>query len=89
MRSLIRSRLLLSGHTDASEGMKIDREYRSLTKETEIAGVDDRFCIGFAREIIESRETATNVSDAEDATMNGVKHFCLRIDLVQMCSGTG
>ena len=84
MRSLIRSRLLLSGGRRVRGEENWDARWRcgSLTKETEIAGVDDRFCVGFAREIIEGGETTTDVCNAEDAAMDGVEDFCLCVDLM-------
>ena len=49
------------------------RRCGSLTKETEIAGMDDCFCVGFACEIIEGGKTATDVCNAENAAMDGVE----------------
>jgi hypothetical protein len=53
------------------------------TKETEVASVDDCFCIRFARQVIEGRETTPDIGKTEYSAVDGVYKLCLSVDLVR------
>jgi hypothetical protein len=45
--------------------------------------VDDGVCIGVSCQVIEGRETATDVCYTQNAAMGGIKYFCLGINARQ------
>lgn len=51
------------------------------TKETKVTSVDDRLCICFPSEVIETRETTTDVGNAENPAVLEVDYLCLRVHL--------
>lgn len=61
----------------------IERIYRikGRTKEAKVTSVNNGFCTCFTCHIIETRQTPSHISNAENASMDAVYDLCLRVDL--------
>jgi hypothetical protein len=53
-----------------------------LTEKAKVTGMYDSMGIGLPGEVVERRQTTSNVSYTKDTAMDGIEYFCLGIYLV-------
>jgi hypothetical protein len=70
-------------HGEVAEGPVIYSLERITSKESKVTSVDDGVCIGVSCQVIEGRETVTDVCYTQNAAMGGIKYFCLGINTWQ------